>query len=110
LEINNTNNRCNCLHKIYDKAQAKKSKIKKKKIFKMQKSSIEAETGSVYPIGTDMKELANNFVKECKKRRNEDIELKKDVVDIDEFLSKDYYNNKIKRPSPKSYLYKDKYF
>ena len=90
LEINNTNNRCNCLHKLYDKAQAKKSKIKKKKIFKMKKSNLQAELGQVYPEGTNMKELVSNFIEEYKSLKEREKHLKKDVIDYEDFLNNDY--------------------
>ena len=93
LEINNTNHRCNCLHKIYDKAQAKRSKIKKKKIFKMKKTNLKAELGQVYPEGTNMKELVSNFIEEYKSIKEKENFLAKDTINSEDFFNKDYRDN-----------------
>ena len=85
------NSKCECLHRQYDKAQKKRDKIKKNKVFKMKKNQDNNEFGMVYPQGTNMKELVDNLVFEYKQRKEYETQLKKDVIDINEFLRKDYY-------------------
>lgn len=95
LEINNKNSRLDCLHRTYEKAQAKRNKVKKIKVFKVKKTEIKAELGEVYQK-KEMKELVKNLVSEFKSIQ-ESKKLSDDVVDIYDFLSKDYKNNYIVR-------------
>ena len=96
LEIEKKNNRCDCLHRVYEKAQQKRNKIKKKKIFKMKNSTLPVEIGTVYPEGTNMKELVNNFIVEFKLLKEREKHFEDYVIDYEDFLKKDYRNNYLK--------------
>tara|TARA_R100000900_G_scaffold56871_1_gene46207 strand:- start:9756 stop:10085 length:330 start_codon:yes stop_codon:yes gene_type:complete len=93
LEINNKYSRLHCLHKTYEKAQAKRNKINNKKVFNMKKSQSKVELGNVYPEGTDMKELVNNLIVEYKSIKEKENFLAKDTIDSEDFFNKDYRDN-----------------
>jgi|TARA_R110000823_G_scaffold309032_2_gene432993 hypothetical protein len=86
------NDKCDCLHRQYDKAKIKKNKFKKK-VFKMNKLQVVGCMDNIYPKGTDMKLLRDNFVKEYKENLEMERIKKNNLIDVEDFLSGNY--NKI---------------
>ena len=62
----------------------------------MKNSTLPVEIGTVYPEGTNMKELVNNFIVEFKLLKEREKHFEDYVIDYEDFLKKDYRNNYLK--------------